>query len=379
MFLSAVLVGNIRGQETPPILEYPQQDLDDTAAYQGYQTRFYRDADGNAVQVVLNHLNGRLVNLCADGADESMSFTARDSSGRAATLSWLSAGATPSRRGNRRFLQYDLSSESPRLELGLFLLASMRKERDFQYMHKGLLPFDSAPFIEDPLPHLVENLGRLSVAELDRQLLLLHAPSVEALRARFIPRITLSAVSGRWLLTFAQRSFDARNLLTLELSGDTAASAAEITGPSVSIRSRNGRPVELRICIGTDSPALTPLRRDKIFNDEFLRFVRKIDDARDSTARPAVGSADSILQRRSMLRSERLERQMRSIELLSYREKLMAGLPNYATYFGRDMMMSALMMESILRPSVCAYVIESVLKKLSPEGRVSHEEALGGQ
>jgi len=29
------------------------------------------------------------------------------------------------------------------------------------------------------------------------------------------------------------------------------------------------------------------------------------------------------------------------VELLSYREKLMAGLPNFATYFGRDMLMTA--------------------------------------
>ncbi|HXX63373.1 MAG TPA: hypothetical protein VEO56_06200, partial [Bacteroidota bacterium] len=194
-----------------------------------------------------------------------------------------------------------------------------------------------------------------------------------------IPRIVLSVVSGRWLLSLAQPSFDGRNLLTLELSGDTAVSAAEIAGGSVSIRSRSGRPLALRLHIGTDSPPLTPLRRDKIFNDEFLRFIRRIDAERDSLDRQTGGRIDPELQNRYMLRSEHLERQLRSVELLSYKEKLMAGLPNYATYFGRDMMMSVLMMESILRPSVCAYVIESVLKKLSPEGKVSHEEALGGQ
>jgi hypothetical protein len=57
----------------------------------------------------------------------------------------------------------------------------------------------------------------------------------------------------------------------------------------------------------------------------------------------------------------------------------MAGLPTYATYFGRDMLVSALMMRSIWRPEMSEFAVASVLRKLSPSGQVSHEEALGGQ
>src|SRR5438874_440744 len=57
----------------------------------------------------------------------------------------------------------------------------------------------------------------------------------------------------------------------------------------------------------------------------------------------------------------------------------MAGLPNFATYFGRDMMMSALMMRPIWSGAMSEHVIASVLRKLGPAGDVSHEEALGGQ
>ncbi|MEO8090237.1 MAG: hypothetical protein ABI703_08070, partial [Gemmatimonadales bacterium] len=67
------------------------------------------------------------------------------------------------------------------------------------------------------------------------------------------------------------------------------------------------------------------------------------------------------------------------VELLSSKEKLMAGLPNFATYFGRDMMMTALMMRPIWTASMSEHVIASVLRKLGPNGDVSHEEALGGQ
>src|ERR687889_2842351 len=57
----------------------------------------------------------------------------------------------------------------------------------------------------------------------------------------------------------------------------------------------------------------------------------------------------------------------------------MAGLPDFATHFGRDMMMTALMMRSIWTPEMSEHVIASVLRKLGPNGEVSHEEALGGQ
>src|SRR6185312_15527950 len=51
----------------------------------------------------------------------------------------------------------------------------------------------------------------------------------------------------------------------------------------------------------------------------------------------------------------------------------------FATYFGRDGMMTALMMQPIWRPAMSAHVIASVLRKLGPHGDVSHEEALGEQ
>ncbi|HXF95041.1 MAG TPA: hypothetical protein VNI61_02945, partial [Gemmatimonadales bacterium] len=47
--------------------------------------------------------------------------------------------------------------------------------------------------------------------------------------------------------------------------------------------------------------------------------------------------------------------------------------------FGRDMMVTSLLMEPVWDPAMLEHVIASVLRKLSPDGRVSHEEALGGQ
>src|SRR5947208_13985136 len=58
---------------------------------------------------------------------------------------------------------------------------------------------------------------------------------------------------------------------------------------------------------------------------------------------------------------------------------MMAGLPHFAAYFGRDMLRTALLMQPVWAPAMPEHVIASALEKLAPDGDVSHEEALGGQ
>lgn len=67
-----------------PVLAFPEPGLDDTAAYQGYQTRFFRDAAGNTVQIYLDGRTGRVVHLLANADDESIGFTVRYANGRPA-------------------------------------------------------------------------------------------------------------------------------------------------------------------------------------------------------------------------------------------------------------------------------------------------------
>jgi predicted pyridoxine 5'-phosphate oxidase superfamily flavin-nucleotide-binding protein len=143
---------------------------------------------------------------------------------------------------------------------------------------------------------------------------------------------------------------------------------AEWSGRALSLRARAGNAVAFTVRITTAAVPLTPLTREEIFTPQFLAFLATARDAsRGNTADPAA------------LRARWLERQVRGVELLASREKLMAGLPTYATYFGRDMLVTALMMRPIWRDEMSEFVVASVLRKLSPSGQVSHEEALGGQ
>src|SRR3989441_1873793 len=377
MHLLALLVAVAFARDTvPPYLVFPEPGLDDPAAYEGYTTRVYRDGGGNAFPVSLTGSSGRVVNLWADAANESVGFAVRDSSGKPAELAWGSSGAVVTGPANTRSVSYGLDLPSSG-SLGLFLLGSMRVERDFQYAGRDSLPLGTPAFPQSELLELIDHIAKLKPAERARHLALLGVSTIDALRARLAPRIVLNPSSPlsaprrggqgvrtdtTWVVQVEQPSFDGKTHLWLSLEGDTRETVPTVSGATVTVRRPAGGPVRLSVRVTTDAPALTPLTRAEIFNEEFHRFAAQV---RADTAHP--------------LRFRRLEREVRGVELLCYREKLMAGLPNFATYFGRDMLMTALLMQPVWAPAMSEHVVASALGKLSPAGDVSHEEALGGQ
>jgi hypothetical protein len=365
-----------------PVLASPEAGLDDPASYQGYQTRFYRDAKGNVVQIYLDARTGRVVNLLGDAVNESAGFTVRDVSGRPLRLEWGSAGAVTSQSGTRRSIEYQLSASASRIEIGWILLGSMRVERDLQYSGRHVEKFGAPTFRQRELEELIANVERLEPAERIRHLRLLNAAHVSDLRARLGPDVITRLSGGPgWpgrSAVATQASLDAKTNLQLELMATNDASIV-VTWPTISMQAVGGRPIRFTVRVTTDAPALTPLSREQIFNADFLRFLADTRAAADRITRARPVTARSAADSVPVTRYRRLERDARGLELLTSREKLMAGLPNYATYFGRDMMMSSLMMEPIWSPSMAEHVIASVLRKLGPNGDVSHEEALGGQ
>ncbi len=360
--LAFLLVAQTATQDTvPPYLAFPEPGLDDPAAYEGYDTRVYQDASHNAFQIYLKGNTGRVVNLWADAANESVGFTVRDSIGKPAGLAWGSSGALVTGSAHTRSVSYALELPTT-VRVGLFLLGSMRVERDFQYAGHDTLPLDAPPFTQAELVDLIDHVAKLKPAERTRHLSLLGVKNIDALRARLLPRVTANAGDTAWVVRVEQVSFDGKSHLVLALEGDARETVPTLSGSTVTVRRPAGGPVRLTVRVTTDAPALVPLGRAEIFNEDFQRFAAQV---RADTAHP--------------LTSRRLEREVRGVELLCYREKLMAGLPNFATYFGRDMLMTALLMQPVWAPAMSEHVVASALGKLSPTGDVSHEEALGGQ
>jgi hypothetical protein len=373
--LSAATLG-AQTRTVQPVLGFPEQGLDDPAAYQGYQTRFFRDTRGNVVQIYLDARSGRVVNLLPDAVNESVGFTARDAAGKPIRLEWGSADAVVSQAGNRRTIEYQLVANARQVVIGWILLGSMRVERDLGYSGRQLEQFDWPTFRLREQEELIANLDRLDPAERQRQLGLLNAGLTSVLKARVEPDLITTGVRDRRGVTAFQTTLDGRTNLQLDLSPDPRDASIMVTLPIVTFRANTNRPIRFTVRVTTDASPLTPLARDQIFNAAFLRFL---NDARVTADRARVNAAKDAAAAATVSRYRLLERDVRGTELLSSKEKLMAGLPNYATYFGRDMMMTSLMMQPVWTDAMPEFVIASALRKLGPEGDVSHEEALGGQ
>ena len=356
-------------------LSFPEPGLDDAAAYEGYATRFFRDAAGNTLQVYLKEREGRVVHVWADAANESAGFTARTGNGAPARLAWVGDRACVSRSGAARTVEHRLRVEGDEVALGHFVLGSMRVERDFQYPRLHLEPFGPA-YVLPELRALADTIAALPDDVGSRHLALLGAPSIDALRARLRPAVSVTEERGETVARIAQPAFDGRTRLVLQLAVPSADAALTHDGDALRIRARAGRPLVLTVRVTTDAAPLTPLPRGELFNDAFVAFHDSLRQAHDRAL--AAGGARAI-DDPAVQRFRRIDRQVRGLELVSSREKLMAGLPNYATYFGRDILVTALLMQPIWAPGMNEHVLDAVLRKLAPDGQVSHEEALGGQ
>ena len=359
----------VTARPVAPVLAFPDPALDDTAAYRGYQTRFFRDAARNTLQIYMDQRSARVVHLLADADNASIGFTARDAAGQTAALDWGAPGATIAASGRTRRFTHDLLGHTPALHVGSFVLGSMRVERDFQYFQHVGDAFRRIPYAIDDVDHLIGALDSAPPDVRSRHLARLRARTLAELQARLYPRATLRNAGGRWIARVVQVTLDARDTLTLELSVNAAEATASQAGDSISFITRRAGDLALRVQVTTTARALTPLTRTQIFTPDFLAFL-DVTRARGAAVAPTDTAA---------IRARRMERQVRGVELLVSREKLMAGLPTYATYFGRDMLMTALMMRPIWQHQAQEAVIATALRKLGPHGDISHEEALGDQ
>src|SRR2546423_6713944 len=159
-------------RETAPVLEFPTRGLDDSAAYEGYSTRLYRDSRGNTIQIYIEGKSGRVVHLWADALNESIGFTVHDTGGQGgqggqgttAPVAFGAGRATVGATGGRRWLRYSLTARGE-IRIGQFLLGSMRIERDFGYAGRVRDSLNAPPFVP---PEFIQLADRLDSVFRDR-------------------------------------------------------------------------------------------------------------------------------------------------------------------------------------------------------------------
>jgi len=99
----------------------PEAGLDDPAAYQGYQTRFFRDTKGNVVQVYLDAGAGAS-SICSPTPWTKASLHRSRWKRQADSARVGSPDATISQTGNRRTIEYQLVANTPQILIGWMLL-----------------------------------------------------------------------------------------------------------------------------------------------------------------------------------------------------------------------------------------------------------------
>jgi hypothetical protein len=100
--------------------------------------------------------------------------------------------------------------------------------------------------------------------------------------------------------------------------------------------------IRLRVVALTGDPPLTPLFGDQLLNSNAANL-------------PTTRNA---------------------LSFLSYKEKYLAGSWRFNTYFGRDTLMSVMLLMPSLQPSAIEAGIGSILARQNDAGEVSHEEAI---
>ncbi|MCX7758927.1 MAG: hypothetical protein N2169_04895, partial [bacterium] len=331
----------------PPVLKIPVAGIDDLSVYENYFTVFYKDKYDNVLQIYYDKLSGRLVNLWANSMNESISLTIRNPNGTIPGIEIINA--EPVADGNFNIFSYQLVINSSEIEVGHFLLGSMRFERDFQYHKLHLQPFRYIRYSFIPpeftdISRVINNLSEKKIRDLD-------AKSVQEIYDRLFNKIMLLPNA----VIIEQVSINNKNILKLKI---TTNETTLIAGNDKLKLLSNDNKIIVTISLMTNSKPLTPI--NKIFNDSFENFYQEY-------VKENPGKIKTI------------DRQITAAYLLCYKEKLFAGLPNFATYFGRDSLMFAIIMNDVITPFLFQSIVEMIILKLSEEGDVSHEESLGFQ
>ena len=133
------------------------------------------------------------------------------------------------RRGGRRSIEYEVTSQAPYIQLGSFILGSMRIERDFQYSKRHLRPFSAGSFVVAEESLLVARVGRFrpratgGAGAASRK-------SLAELRSRLKPMIGNRRMIPPLHVRVMRRSLDGRNHLDSRSAGRYGEVTARISG-----------------------------------------------------------------------------------------------------------------------------------------------------
>lgn len=211
---------------------------------------------------------------------------------------------------------------------------------------------DSVRYVRDLKSPAVHKHRKITIK---KYLSLKTAPSYGVLA----PEMTFQEHEGENTFVFTRNSID--NMHGYKLVLKTSQQFELLPDNRIKIISQDNKPLILQISASTNFEPLTPWGKDNLLNLETRSFLRRLQENKDEA------------------KLRRFSQSLQALDFLSYKEKLLAGSWRFLTYFGRDTIMTALLMKDCLNKEVFASAFQSVLDRISPLGEAAHEEDVACQ
>ncbi len=147
-------------------------------------------------------------------------------------------------------------------------------------------------------------------------------------------------------------------------------SQVTVNGGALEIRAPGQGPLAMQVDAEVPFAPLNPLPVASLLNPQALHQLENLDPADPQTAQTVKA-----------LQSLRFLSYQPAVgpdgKALPYSDKFLAGGWRFETYFGRDTMLSAMMLQNIVSPQALEAALGSVLDRVSSTGQVAHEEDIG--
>lgn len=174
--------------------------------------------------------------------------------------------------------------------------------------------------------------------------------------AGFTSPIIAALEKGGGAFTALSKSLDGRQqykCIITPLEG----TSARMAGDGLEISTNGGGPALVEIGMFVSYRGLHSFRKEEILSEK------------------ALGYGESLQEQKR----KRFDEALQALRFLSYREKILAGSWRYLTYFGRDTMMTLMLLKDSVTPRFYEAGLQSVIDRLSGNGEAAHEEDVAGQ
>ena len=202
---------------------------------------------------------------------------------------------------------------------------------------------------------VTEGAGR-ALELLPEQQALTSAPRVEQTKAGTV-------------VTFERANLDGKSYV-MKLHLPKGAKVDFLKNGQVKIDSGGKGALTMRVDAQVPYPPLNPLPLSEMIHPQALKQFEQLDPKAPKTRQ--IYDALRALQFLSFQQATGPDGKP-----VPYSEKLLAGSWRFETYFGRDTMLTAMMLEDILTTAGLEVALGSVLDRISSTGQVAHEEDIG--